>query len=214
MVKPNVPYGMPELEEAYKEYATECESALRLTLARILNLQEAFNRIFDRNPFDSVTGRMKEFDSVVEKCKRRGYSIDIDSIKENVRDVAGIRIITPFRDDIYTVADSIERIPGINVVQKKDYVKKPKPNGYSSLHLNVQVEIYSPLYGCSKLIPLEIQIRDKSMDMWATVEHIIKYKNDSPSPGVEERFQKMAKILTDFANMAIELRDINADTDE
>ncbi|MBQ3465254.1 GTP pyrophosphokinase family protein [Candidatus Saccharibacteria bacterium] len=205
------PYNLPVLEEAYKEYAMECEAALRLTMARILNLQEAFNKISDRSPFDSVNSRIKEFSSVIEKCKRRGYEIDIESIKENVRDVAGIRIITPFRDDIYTVAESIEHIPGINIVRKKDYVKEPKPNGYSSLHLHVQIEIYSPIQGGSKLIPIEIQIRDKSMDLWATIDHIINYRNNCPPPDAEEKFLKMSRILTDFANTAIELRDLDTE---
>lgn len=202
-------YKLAELEKAYSEYVTDCESALRLTLARILNLQEAFSRLQDRNPLNSVTSRIKEFNSVIEKCKRKGYDISIDSIKENIRDIAGIRIITVFRDDVYEVAKQIKRVPGINIVTEKDYIKNPKSNGYSSLHLQVQIEIYSPIQGTSKLIPLEIQIRDKSMDLWASVEHIVKYKNDDPMPGVEERFQKMARILKEFADTAIELRDFS-----
>ncbi|MBQ6409685.1 hypothetical protein IJI18_00300 [Candidatus Saccharibacteria bacterium] len=201
-----------ELEAAYDIYVAECNAALRLTLARIENLCEAIDRAGKRNPFDRIESRIKTFKSVKGKCGARGYARNIGSIRENVHDVAGIRIITKYLDEIDLVKDMIEKIPGINIVKVKDYVKMPKPNGYQSVHLDCQVEIHDPYKG-SRLIPVEIQIRSKSMNLWATLEHDLKYKNENPSPEVEEKFRKIAKILRDFEEEAIALRDYEEDAE-
>jgi putative GTP pyrophosphokinase len=103
----------------------------------------------------------------------------------------------------------IAKIPGLNIVSREDYVKNPKENGYSSLHLEVQVEIYSPGEG-SKLIPIEIQIRDKAMNLWASVEHIVRYKKKDHDPKAEEYFKKMAETLTEFDEVAMKLRDYDS----
>ena len=195
-----------EINEAYEEYARWCKMALRITLARIKNIQEDMKYTEDRSPFDTIISRIKTFESVSEKCSRKGYDLTISSIKENVKDIAGIRIITTFRDDIYTVAELIEKTPGINIIDKKDYVKEPKENGYSSLHLHAQVEIY--LSTGSKLVPVEIQIRDKAMDMWATIEHIVSYKSyENQFPETLKSFRDISKVLDKFDKMAISLRD-------
>ena len=167
------------LQYEFDQYALECQSALDLAMVRIQNARRMIIADPSRHdPFDRIEGRIKTFDSVVKKCSRKGYPLNIEGIKKNVKDVAGIRIITIFRDEIDQVADLIAKIPGMNVVSKEDYVKNPKENGYSSLHLDVRVEIYSPGEG-SKLVPIEIQIRDKSMNLWASVEHIVKYKKNN-----------------------------------
>lgn len=204
--------NVSNLRTEYQEYSADCEAALRITTARIKNIMEAYDRSLERNPFDAIESRIKTFESVDEKCHRKGYDLTIDAIKKNVLDVAGIRIITPFRDDIFTVAEMLHHIPGINIDDEKDYVSNPKPNGYSSYHLHVRVEIYSPLTNSSKLIPIEIQLRDKAMDMWATIEHIVRYKNDDPSPEATERFKRIADILVQFDEMAMELRDFNSNS--
>lgn len=195
-----------KLEEQYEIYAAECSAALKLTLARIESLSETIERFGKRNPFDRIESRMKTFKSVRGKCNTREYDMNIESIRENVKDVAGIRIITKYIDEIDLVKDMIERIPGINIVKVKDYVKEPKENGYQSVHLDCQVEIYDPYKG-SRLVPVEIQIRSKSMNLWATLEHDLKYKNSNPCPDVEEKFRRIAKILRDFDEEAIALRD-------
>ena len=147
----------------------------------------------------------------MEKCKRRGYDTTIESIKANVLDVAGIRIITPFQDDIADVVEILHHVPGFNVEYEKDYVTTPKANGYRSYHMRIRVETYDPITGGTKLVPIEIQVRDKAMDLWATVEHIVKYKNDDPSPEVDERFKHIADILIKFDEMAIKLRDFSSE---
>ncbi|MBQ3293366.1 hypothetical protein IJG93_03675 [Candidatus Saccharibacteria bacterium] len=195
------------LQYEFDQYALECKSALDLAMVRIENARRMI--VADplmHDPFDRIEGRIKTFDSMVRKCNRKKYPLDIEGIKENIKDVAGIRIITIFRDEIYQVADLIAKIPGMNVVSREDYIKNPKKNGYSSLHLDVRVEIYSPGEG-SKLVPIEIQIRDKSMNMWASVEHVVKYKKNNHDPQAEDYFKQMAEILLKFDEMAIRLRD-------
>lgn len=202
------------LQYEFDQYALECRSALDLAMVRIENARRmivADPSLYD--PFDRMEGRIKAFDSVVKKCFRKNYDLTIDSIKKNVKDIAGIRIVTIFRDEISQVADLIAKIPGLNIVSREDYVDDPKENGYSSLHLEVQVEIYSPAEG-SKLIPIEVQIRDKSMNLWASVEHKVKYKKKKYSPKAEFYFKKMAEILAEFDKVAMQFRDYDETEEE
>lgn len=195
------------LEYEFDRYALECQSALDLALVRIENARRMIVADPARyDPFDRIEGRIKTFDSTIKKCSRKKCDLTIDEIKKNIKDIAGVRIITIFRDEIEQVANLIAKIPGLNIVSREDYVNEPKENGYSSLHLEVQVEIYSPDEG-SKLIPIEIQIRDKSMNLWASVEHIVNYKKKDSDPKAKAYFKKMAEILTEFDEVAMRLRD-------
>ena len=195
------------LQYEFDQYALECKSALDLAMVRIENARRMILADPTRyDPFDRIEGRIKTFDSTIRKCSRKECSLNIDEIKKTIRDIAGIRIITIFRDEISEVADLITRIPGIYFISKEDYVSNPKENGYASLHLEIQVEIYSPDEG-SKLIPIEVQIRDKSMNLWASVEHIVKYKKKDHDPKAADYFKKMAEILTEFDEVAMRLRD-------
>lgn len=191
------------LEAEYLEYAEECNAAIRLTLARIENLIQLQNNPA-RNIIKYPKSRIKTFESTIGKCIDRGYDLDIETIKEKVRDVAGIRIVTTFLDDVYIVMDMLEHIPGVNVTRKKDYIANPKESGYRSLHLEIQVEIYCPKGG-SKLVPVEVQIRDKSMDYWATVEHKINYKNENSNAETTAKLKALADYLAESARMTQEL---------
>lgn len=195
-----------ELEDAYENYTDECKAALDFTMARIEYLRKSIEKSGQRNPFDRIESRIKTFKSVRGKCRERGYPCNILSIRENVKDVAGIRIITKYIDEIEMVKNLIVQMPGVNVVCVKDYVSTPKKNGYQSMHLSCLVEVYDAISG-SKLVPLEVQIRSKSMNLWATLEHDLKYKNLNPSPEVDEKFLKIAKILRQFDEEAVSLRD-------
>ena len=197
---------LEELEESYDRYAEECEAALTQVLLSVDTLKKAIDRNGKRNPFDRVEHRMKTFRSVRGKCKKKGYPLSAEGIHENITDIAGIRIITKYIDEIDLVREMLERMPGINIVKIKDYVKQPKANGYQSVHLDCRVGVYDPYQG-SRLLPVEIQIRSKSMNLWATLEHDLKYKNSNPSPEVDAKFLRIAKILRDFEEEAIALRD-------
>lgn len=197
---------MEALKLEYNKYAAESRAALRLTLTRIENLKEALEMTGQDNPFDLIESRIKTFESVKGKCKTRGYELNIESIRENVKDVAGIRIVTKYIDDVQKLVGLLEKIPGLNIVDKKDYITEPKPNGYSSIHLGCKVEVFTGVDG-SKLVPIEIQLRSYSMNLWATLEHDLKYKNENPSPEVTKKFKRIAEFLREFDEEAIALRD-------
>lgn len=200
------------LEEMFEKYADECEDALNIALARIKNVKSAIERAGDDSHIDLLASRIKTFESTKEKCGRRGYDFNMKSIKKNVRDIAGIRIITVFRDEIYSVVEMLHHIPGLNVEDETDYVKCPKQNGYSSYHMHVLVEIYNPIENSTKLIPIEIQIRSQSMHYWASAEHKLKYKNGDADPRVAESFKNLADSLAKSDEIAIQLRDANKDS--
>lgn len=205
-------YDMASVENAYRQYSAECDCGMALVLARINNIQKQLDILPERNPIAYIESRVKTFGSVARKCYRRGFvkegeALTIDVIKEHVRDIAGIRVTTTFKDDVIRICDEITHQPGINVVEKKNYIDNPKPNGYSSFHLQIQVEIYSSAEQQSKLVPVEIQIRDRAQDLWATIEHIVAYKNQNKSPEAEKLFKRIADTLDSFDQLAIELRD-------
>lgn len=181
------------LPDEYDECVVESKAALRTIMAKIENVSEFAKLYAEHNPFSAISSRIKTEESAIEKCERRGYN----SIRQ-LGDIAGVRITTPFRADIYDVVEILRHVPGINITSEKDYVETPKANGYSSYHLGVQVEIYSSLTGGTKLVPVEIQIRSKIMDAWATAEHIIKYKNQDPPAEAEAEFKRAAEILNEL----------------
>ncbi len=127
---------------------------------------EAFNRT---NIIDHTMARLKNEESVLQKCSKKGVEPTPDNILSNVHDIIGIRIICTFLDDIYKVRDGIRDLEGITIVEEKDYIAHAKPNGYRSYHIIVRN---------AQGYPAEIQIRTISMDTWAALEHDIKYKKD------------------------------------
>ena len=192
-------------KEEYGQYAALCECGMRIVLARIENLrQEAEVFAVDRNPFASIQSRIKTFESAVNKCLNRGNTCDMKAIKK-LHDIAGIRIITLYVDDIYRIRNALVRQPSIEVLEERDYVANPKDNGYRSLHLIISVHVY--FCESTRSVPVEVQIRTKAMDLWASVEHDIKYKNDTPSKEAPQMFARIAKILEDFDEKAMRLRD-------
>jgi len=199
---------MENLKQAYEEYAKECKFAARQTQALLENLQEQINDQEESyDPFESMICRIKTFDSVVRKCGERPYELNIESIKENIKDVVGFRIITPFFDDVYRVADAISAQPGITVMNRKDYVTEPKPSGYQSLHLIVMVKIYT---GTSKIIPVEIQIRTGAMNLWAKREHMLQYRSGYDSDEIRNLFDEASNFLRNFDQKIMQLRDMQS----
>ncbi len=139
-------------------------------------LNEEFSIQYDRNPINSIKSRLKSFSSMREKLNRRGAPLTIESIEQNLSDIAGIRVICSFLDDIYLLADCLLQQDDITPVEIKDYIKAPKPNGYRSLHLIIEIPIF--LQGGKKNMKVEIQLRTIAMDCWAALEHQLHYKKD------------------------------------
>ena len=129
-----------------------------------------------RNPIEFITSRVKKPLSIVEKLHRYGVPVSVESVEQNLNDVAGVRVICSFIDDIYTVADMLLRQDDITLIKKKDYIEHPKDNGYRSLHLIVEIPVF--FSNQKKNIRVEVQIRTIAMDFWASVDHQLKYKQD------------------------------------
>lgn len=198
-------YDLATLEAAYREYAFECSCALHLVEGKVNIVREQM-KLSGRNPFAYTETRIKTFESAIKKCKNRGYGQSIEDVRKKCYDVAGIRVVVTFRDDIYRVRDKILRQPGIELIREKDYVANPKPNGYRALHLIVTNQI-TDSEGLTKAIPVEIQIRSRAEDLWASVEHIVGYKHVDPSPEAAEVFKEMAELMSKFDDRAIKFRD-------
>ncbi len=139
-------------------------------------LDEQFSLNHDRNPIDSISTRLKSSAGILEKLHRKGLPVTLEAIEENVRDVAGVRVLCSFEDDIYTLRDCLVSQDDITLIAEKDYIKEPKPNGYRSLHLIVEVPIF--LQNEKKYMKVEVQLRTVAMEFWANIEHQIRYKKN------------------------------------
>lgn len=137
-------------------------------------LNEAYTTENDRSPISSVKTRLKTPRSIAEKLRRQGKEVTPDTIWENLSDIAGVRVICSFTDDVYALAEAFLKQDDIKLIEKKDYIKNPKPNGYRSLHLIVEIPIF--LFHEKRMIKVEIQMRTLAMDFWASLEHQMKYK--------------------------------------
>lgn len=152
-------------------------------------LDTEFKVRYQRNPISSIHTRLKSHSSIMEKMARKNLPITKESIEENLHDIAGVRVICSYTDDIYRIADALTQQDDIELISKKDYIANPKPNGYRSLHLIVSVPIF--FAESTKKVHAEIQIRTIAMDFWASLEHQIKYKKKIENP--EEIAQQLKK---------------------
>lgn len=160
-------------------------------------LNEEFSLRYDRNPISGIKSRLKRLDSIKEKLERRDLPFTLDTIEEHIHDVAGVRIICSFVDDVYLLADALLKQDDITLLEKKDYIANPKPNGYRSLHLIVTVPIF--LEHEKRIMQVEIQLRTIAMDFWASLEHQLRYKKDF------DFTEHMAKELQDCAELSAQL---------
>lgn len=157
-------------------------------------LEQEFSMEYDRNPFESIKTRLKSPESIVGKLQSRGYALTIESMEENLNDIAGIRVVCSFQEDIYKLARMLTSQDDVSLIQIKDYIKNPKPNGYRSLHLILAVPVF--LSSETKLIKVEIQFRTIAMDFWASLEHKMKYKkNIDHSEEIVDRLKACAEQI-------------------
>jgi len=139
-------------------------------------LNDQFSLQHERNPIDSIKTRLKSFESIYGKLLRKNFPINLKSVEENLNDIAGIKVICGFIDDIYMLADCLIKQDDINLIETKDYIKNPKPNGYRSLHLIVEVPIF--LSDEKRIMKVEVQLRTIAMENWANLEHRLRYKKN------------------------------------
>lgn len=137
-------------------------------------LDNEFSAKYQRNPIHTLKSRIKSPDSIIGKLNRKGLPISVEAIRTNLYDIAGVRVICQYIDDIYTLAGLLTSHDDIELLKTKDYIKNPKPNGYRSLHIVVNVPVF--LSTGKDYAPVEIQIRTMAMDFWASLEHELHYK--------------------------------------
>lgn len=163
-------------------------------------LNDEFSVEYKRNPISFIKTRIKSPESIYRKLQKNGYELTPENIQDKLNDVAGVRVVCAFIDDIYTVADLLANQDDITVLQVKDYIKNPKPNGYRSYHMIVEI----PVFFSKGKTPMraEVQIRTNGMDFWATLEHQLRYKK-----GIEEMegYDKISEELTHSAYQLIEM---------
>ena len=159
----------------------ECAIMEIETKFRVLNHELSLE--YDNNPIESIKTRVKSYDSILKKIRRKNIPLNLQSIEENLKDIAGVRVICSFPDDIYKLAESFLKQDDITLIERKDYIKNPKPSGYRSLHLIVQVPIF--LQNEKKMVNVEVQFRTIAMDFWASLDHKMRYKKELSDEEVE-----------------------------
>lgn len=189
-------FAKPKIRE-FNELMAYYQCAIMEIETKFNVLNREFSLRYDRNPINGIKSRLKSTMSIKEKLKRKNLDFTIENIENYINDIAGIRIICSFSDDVYMLADAFLRQDDITLIEIKDYIKNPKSNGYRSLHLIVSVPIF--LSNEKKSMRAEIQIRTIAMDSWASLEHQLRYKKDFKIS------EEMAEELLYCANLSAEL---------
>ena len=200
------PEGLIEQASGFMELMMQYRCALMEVETKLNVLNAEFTMKNNRNPFESIKSRIKTPKSILEKLQRKGFEISVKGIEENLADVAGIRVICSFPDDIYATAKMLTDQDDIRVIQVKDYIINPKSNGYRSLHLILEVPIF--LSHEKKNMKVEVQFRTIAMDFWASLEHKLKYKkNIENAEEISKELQRCAEASSQLDLRMQALRD-------
>ena len=199
----NVP-DMVQVPEMWGDQAHQFQQAMMRYTCAIREVKTKLEVLNDelsvknqRNPIEMIKSRVKKPKSIVEKLQRRGFEISLESMEKNLDDVAGIRIICSFLDDIYEVADMLIRQDDVKVIAVKDYIQNPKPNGYRSYHMIIEIPVF--FSDSKKPIRVEVQIRTIAMDFWASLEHKIHYKFEGDAPeSIKNELVECARMVSDL----------------
>ena len=190
----------------FQENANELQTILTYYECALMEVETKFNVLNQEfslsreySPIETIKSRLKTMDSLIEKVNRYECPLNIDAIVENIDDIAGIRVICSFPEDIYTVADCLLQQDDVTLLDCKDYIRKPKDNGYRSLHLIVSVPIF--LEHEKRDMKVEVQFRTIAMDFWASLEHKLKYKKELP----EELNDRLVAELLECATIGADL---------
>lgn len=175
----------------YKEMRMRYSCAIKEVRTKFDVLNSEFNVRYRRNPITSISSRLKSSSSIMNKLARKGLDFTLENVENNLYDVAGIRVVCSYVDDIYVLAQALAKQDDITVIKEKDYIKNPKPNGYRSYHMIVSVPVF--FSDQTKDMAVEVQIRTIAMDFWASLEHQLKYKQDVPNQ------REIVEQLTDCA---------------
>ena len=208
----NVP-DMVQVPEMWVDQARQFQHAMMRYTCAIREVKTKLEVLNDelsvknqRNPIEMIKSRVKKPKSIVEKLQRRGFEISLESMEKNLDDVAGIRIICSFLDDIYEVADMLIRQDDVKVIAVKDYIQNPKPNGYRSYHMIIEIPVF--FSDSKKPIRVEVQIRTIAMDFWASLDHQLKYKKSfiDDNGEISEELKQCAEVIAGTDMKMLEIR--------
>lgn len=198
-----------EQGEAFRTLMAYYNCAIMEVETKFNVLNEDFSAEYDRNPIETVKTRLKSPESIIEKLQRKNLPFSAESIEKNLNDIAGVRVICAFPEDIYLLSECILQQDDINLIKRKDYIAEPKPNGYRSLHLIVEVPIF--LHNEKRFMKVEVQLRTIAMDFWASLEHQIYYKKGHNIDELRAELKDCAEIST---ALDLRMQNIRARMDE
>ena len=195
-----------ELMDMIKENALPYRKLMSYYRCAMMEIETKFNVLndqfslqYERNPIESIKTRSKSPESLLRKLRKKDLPVTIESVEDNIYDVAGIRVICSFIEDIYNLAECLLRQDDIKLIEIKDYIKEPKKSGYRSLHLIVEVPIF--LEDEKKLVKAEVQLRTIAMDFWASLEHKLQYKKEiapEEAASISENLAECAEAISDL----------------
>ena len=160
----------------FRQFMMMYNCAIKEVQTKFEILNDELSTMHNRNPIEMIKSRIKTPESIIEKLYRKEFPMSMESVLENINDVAGIRVICSFIDDIYEVAQMLVNQDDVNLVEVKDYIKNPKENGYRSYHMIIEVPVF--FTNRKQYMKVEVQLRTIAMDFWASLEHKMKYKKD------------------------------------
>ena len=186
-------------QQEFKKLMSIYEKALDKTKDELEEIQTSLNKVYKYNVINNIECRIKTPDSIINKMKRKNYDLNYKALISNINDIAGIRIVCPFKTDIPKIKEVIEKSSAIDVLEVKDYMNAPKKSGYSGLHMIGQIPV--DIGGTSANVKMEIQVRTMAMNFWATTEHKIKYKAQNKLSKIDSK--KMifyARLINEIDN--------------
>lgn len=200
-----------KLRDEFSRFMFSYKFGMEEVATKVGILQQEFQHLQQYNPIEHVTSRLKTPESVLDKIQRKNCEPRFETIRDTITDIAGVRVTCSFTSDVYRVSEALTRQDDITVLQIKDYVRQPKPNGYRSLHLIVEVPVF--LSTGAVTVPVEVQLRTVAMDFWASLEHKIYYKFDGEVPAeisksLEEAAATAARLDTEMERLH---RDVHGD---
>ena len=189
----------------FREFLMMYQSAVKEVKTKFEILNDDLSVTYNRNPIEAIKSRIKTPESIISKMQRKGLDINMNSLMYYIEDVAGIRVICSFIDDIYEVANMLVSQDDIKLLSVKDYIKNPKPNGYRSYHMIVEVPVFFANH--RQNMKVEVQLRTIAMDFWASLEHKMKYKKDIK--GSDEIVKELKRCADNIAELDKRMQDIN-----
>lgn len=183
----------------YQRLMTYYECAMMEVETKFRVLDAEYGLQHDRNPIESIKTRLKSTDSLAKKLVRKGFPLSVESVERNIYDVAGVRVVCTFPEDMFTLAEALLAQDDVTLIERRDYVANPKPSGYRSLHLIIETPIF--LQKEKRLVKVEVQLRTISMNFWASLEHQLRYKKNLDEKTAAAVAAELADLAEVSANM-------------